>query len=249
MAGCLCRYNAGFGGNYINTSSSIYAPGTVYFNTSSTGVAGPLVGGQIGYNYQFANRLVIGIESELDYADINRVNSSVGNTTGYAYAGGSISSSSGTSNYNHLALDWLGASRLRFGYAIGSFLPFISGGIAYGQLTSSILSTSTSSTVIGNFYNFAGGSLTSGNNIVTQAGWVLGGGAEYKLADNWSIKGEYFYTSLGGINRNDVTIGTNGLISFTQNATGSFNIHQARVGLNYHTGWLGGGAPTVTAKY
>ena len=56
------------------------------------------------------------------------------------------------------------------------------------------------------------------------------------------------YTSLAGITRNDTTIGSGGLLSFTQTTTGSYNLHQVRAGLNYHTDWLAA-HPTVVAKY
>ena len=31
----------------------------------------------------------------------------------------------------------------------------------------------------------------------TKAGWTVGGGAEWKLAPNWSVKAEYLYVDLG----------------------------------------------------
>lgn len=120
----------------------------------------------------------------------------------------------------------------------------MSGGFAYGQITITNLSTYSS----GFNNNFFVGGATSGSSAVTQLGWAIGGGAEYKVADDWSLKGEYLYTSLGGITRNDTTIGTGGVIAFTQKSSGYVNLHQVRMGLNYRTDWLAS-KPVVVAKY
>jgi len=254
--GVYVGINAGYGGNIINTSTASYEPvsnvSQAGVGTSSLGVGGPLAGGQVGYNHQFANHIVLGVESDLDYADINNFNGARNNSNANAigFYGGNYTTN--FTNYDRLGLNWLGTTRIRLGYALGNFLPYISGGIAYGQLTSSLFSTNSFS----DSYNcgtncsasFLSGAVTTGNNATTQVGWALGGGAEYRLADAWSIKGEYLYTSLGGITRNDTTIGTGGIVAFGQTTTGAYNLHQIRVGLNYHTGWLGA-APSVAAKY
>lgn len=255
--GIYAGINAGYGGNSIETSSSTYAPpvqgfSQAFVGSSSIGVGGPLAGGQIGYNHQFSNNVVLGTETVLNYADINNFNGARHSSNSNAIIGNGFQQTGSGTNYDRLGLNWLGTTRIRLGYAIGNFLPYISGGIAYGQLTSSL----QSSNIFGLGYNcgpncnggLLGGAVTSGNNATTQAGWALGGGAEYRLADAWSIKGEYIYTSLGGITRNDTTIGTSGSTAFTQTTTGNYNLHQILVGLNYHTGWLGP-APAVAAKY
>jgi outer membrane immunogenic protein len=251
--GIYAGINAGYGGNSIDTSTSTYAPAPgfnqVFVGTGTVGVGGPLAGGQVGYNHQFANNIVVGAESDLDYADVNNFNGARHNTQGFAIAGNGFYQGGSGTNYDRLGLNWLGTTRVRLGYAIGSFLPYATGGVAYGELTSSLLSTNAAN------YNFnctgcssTSGGISSGNSSTTQLGWTIGGGAEYKLADAWSIRGEYLYTSLGGITRNDTTIGTGNLIFFSQTTTGSYNLHQIRAGLNYHTDWLAS-KPAVVAKY
>lgn len=71
---------------------------------------------------------------------------------------------------------WLGAAKLRYGMPIGGFLPFVTGGIAmiYRENTNSGL----------------GGSQW-------QAGYLVGGGIEYAITSNLSIKAEYNYFRMG----------------------------------------------------
>lgn len=70
--GFYLGYNRGFGGGTINNGVIAYPLG------SSAGVVGQsgnrssgfIAGGQIGYNYQFANNFILGVESDLQWSDI-----------------------------------------------------------------------------------------------------------------------------------------------------------------------------------
>ncbi len=137
-------------------------------------------------------------------------------------------------------------------------MPYVTGGVAYGDVSLNASSTYT------NIYGLAQGntpSNTSGaaglNKSRVQVGWVAGAGAEYFVADNFSIKGEYLYTSLNPINSSGTLLGSSWFQGGNNNfsgastynvAFGAFGIHQARIGLNYHTDWLAS-KPAVTAKY
>lgn len=154
------------------------------FNTS-----GGLVGGTVGYNYQFG-QAVAGIEADIDWADIN------GSTTNGCVAGCKTSD------------NWLSTVRGRLGYAADRFLPFITGGAAFGDIKAS----------------------TPGlpGADQTNAGWTLGGGLEFALAQNWTAKAEYLYVDLGKFN-----CGTScNLATPTNNV--SFTTNLVRAGVNYH---------------
>jgi outer membrane immunogenic protein len=60
------------------------------------------------------------------------------------------------------------------------------GGVAYGGGNSqfSVFDTTT-------------GSIFSGTPSSTRVGWVIGGGVEYAITNNITIKGEYLYADLG----------------------------------------------------
>jgi outer membrane immunogenic protein len=114
-------------------------------------------GGQIGYNYQMGN-IVLGLETDLNYAHLRATNSGIG-----------IAGSKAT-------VDYYGTVRARAGIAIDRFLPYITGGFAYGG---------TNITVPG----FA---KTSPNHT----GWVAGAGIEYALTNNLTTRIEAFYVDL-----------------------------------------------------
>lgn len=150
----------------------------------------------------------------------------------------------------------MGTLRARLGYDLGKFLPYITAGFAYGNVSNDSLGLQQ------NIYaNNSGGQSVSFGSATTNSselttGWAAGAGAEYIVADNWSVKGEYLFTQLGNLNVSGYpaamsTMNTPALAgtSVLNGVIGPWSVHQARVGLNYHTGWLGGGAPTVTAKY
>jgi outer membrane immunogenic protein len=80
------------------------------FNTT-----GGLVGGQLGYNWQFG-QFVWGLEGDIDWADIK------GNS-GLCAA-----------NLCQTRTDWLSTVRGRVGYAFDRVLPYFTGGLAMGNI-------------------------------------------------------------------------------------------------------------------
>jgi len=168
------------GGGFGNSTWDLPATGS--FNTS-----GGLVGGTLGYNYQFG-QAVAGIEGDVDWADIN------GTTTNACPAGCKTGDS------------WLATVRGRLGFAAERFMPFVTGGAAFGDIRAS------------------SPGLPGAN--ATNAGWTIGGGIEMSLFGNWSAKAEYLYVDLGKFNCG-VSCGAvaSDNVSFTTNLV--------RGGLNY----------------
>jgi outer membrane immunogenic protein len=126
------------------------------FNTS-----GGVAGGTAGYNAQFGS-WVLGLEGDIDWSDVSGT-SNVPGCPGCAVKN-----------------NWLGTARGRVGYAFGTFLPYVTGGLAVGDVNATAP-------------GFAGQSST-------QAGWAAGGGVEYALSRAWSAKVEYLRTDLGSFN-------------------------------------------------
>ena len=81
------------------------------------------------------------------------------------------------------SVDYFGTVRARLGWAVDQFLIYGTGGFAYGR---------------GN-YELAGLS-----NKQTSTGWTIGGGGEYAVTPNWSVKAEYLYVDLGSETYNTV---------------------------------------------
>jgi outer membrane immunogenic protein len=129
---------------------------------SISNLTGGLVGGTVGYNYQFGGA-VIGGEADVDWSSIS------GTTTSVGCPAGCTTSDS-----------WLGTARLRLGYAAERFLPYVTGGAAFGNI------------------NAASPGLPGGSS--TNVGWTVGAGIEFSLFGHWSAKAEYLYVDLGKFN-------------------------------------------------
>jgi outer membrane immunogenic protein len=164
--------------------SSWDSPATGNFN-----IDGGVVGGTVGYNYQFG-QAVAGIEGDVDWADIY-------NTTTQACPAGCKTSDS-----------WLSTVRGRLGFAADRFMPFVTGGLAVGDISASSPGLPGATT--------------------TNAGWTIGGGIEMSLIGNWSAKAEYLYVDLGKFN-----CGTNCGAAVGVNDNVSFTTNLVRAGVNY----------------
>ena len=98
-----------------------YGWGTSDWDLSSRSkrAQGFLVGGTLGYNYQTGS-FVWGIEGDIAWSDVK---------------GSSTAASASTCE---TANRWLGTTRGRLGYAFDRFLPYITGGAAFGSVRASI---------------------------------------------------------------------------------------------------------------
>src|SRR5215470_530132 len=78
------------------------------------------------------------------------------------------------------------------------------------------------------------GVFTSTNSFVTP-GWTLGGGVEYALTPNWSVKLEYDYLHFGSQDVATPYLAGNPF-GFAPTTAISQHVHQAKLGLNYRLG-------------
>ena len=199
--------NVGYGGDKFTFDEvESYYGYPYYANSTSLNSSGFFAGGQIGYNYQFANNVVLGVETDLQWSGIEGKEdySSV-----YVYGGYPYTSSYGAS------VDYFGTIRARIGYAFDRFLPYITGGAAYGK-------TKISSSYAGDGF----GSLSAS---ATNWGWTVGGGVEYAITNNWTFKTEYLYVDLGST---DYTYGSyDGF--YTYAGTVDTKFHTLKAGVNY----------------
>ena len=65
-------------------------------------------------------------------------------------------------------------------------------------------------------------------------GWTLGGGFEYMLTGNWTVRGEYLYYKFEGDTATAPIVSL--LLPFTSDATYTFDdldLHVVRLGVNY----------------
>jgi outer membrane immunogenic protein len=163
--------------------------GSSWDSTGNIDLSGGMIGGTVGYNWQFGT-WVLGLEGDIDWASIKGTTNVPG-----CFAGGCTTENT-----------WLGTARGRVGYAFDRFMPYITGGAAFGGVDA-------------NHAGFTGQSST-------QVGWVAGVGLEFAVVNNVTAKVEYLHYDLGSF-----TCGLNcgnGLV----NDTVSFNADVIRGGVN-----------------
>jgi outer membrane immunogenic protein len=261
--GFYAGLNAGWSwGNSDQVSSQTYS-GTVDHEGAShggasalsgTGVAsapmsGVIGGGQIGYDHQFSNNFVLGIEADIQGAGLQ----------GNGYFVGAGSANYGLNNDTVLTgvqtqrtLDWLGTVRPRIGYlATPNLLIYGTGGLAYGGVTADTHIAGGWSGGFGTGAPVTNGGVGHYSN--TLMGWTAGAGVEWMFAPNWSVKAEYLYYDLGSATWNTPWsvsgsipgVGNVSLPNITTSHT-RFDGHIVRGGLNYHFNWF---TPPVVAGY
>lgn len=120
---------------------------------------GFIAGLQLGGDYQFPSNVVIGALVDIYYSDAND-----------------------TFNYfdeytTESKIRYFGTGRVRAGYAIDKFLPYLTGGFAWAnnEINDSVY----------------------GSDSQTHFGWTAGVGVEYAFTQNWTLKAEYLYTDFG----------------------------------------------------
>jgi high affinity Mn2+ porin len=186
-------------GGHFGFGDASFGPGTnpiplqgVFLPHTPTGLIG---GFQAGYNRQLSNHLVLGVEADASFPspiDVPRLAPAPFNTS----------------------IDYVGTLRGRIGYAFGPWMPYLTGGFAWGHTH-----------VLVN--DDAGGLLATVKGY--QTGWTAGAGAEFAVSGNWSAKVEYDYIDLS---RRTYDLAGFGLPGVNVDP----RIHLAKLGLNYRFG-------------
>jgi outer membrane immunogenic protein len=186
-------FYAGINAGYAWGQSSWSDP-AVGANSGNFNTGGGLVGGQLGYDWQLG-ALVLGIETDANWMGVQ--GSTAGSGGVCALDGGGQCQTKQT---------WLGTTRARIGYAFDRWLPYITGGAAYGNIQA-VQPTGTATN--------------------TNVGWTVGGGLEYGINRNWSAKIEYLHVDLG-------TATFMGAASGTPTLSVPATDELVRAGINYH---------------
>lgn len=145
-----------------------------------------------GYNFDLGNNVVLGIDGDITYNDVSK---------GIDIYNGDLAVGSFENK-----LRWSGAVRARAGYAFDRFLPYIAGGVAFGNVKNS---------------GDIGGIGFSESKTLT--GWTVGGGVDYAATDNLILRLEYRYTDYG-----DKDLDFGGL-----SVNNDFKTNEVRLGVAY----------------
>lgn len=168
---------------------------------------GGLAGGTLGYNWQVRN-LVLGVEGDISWAGLDAKSKTYVNCAGCEY-------------YIQSNIDSIATLRLRAGYATGSNLFYLTGGVAFVDAQHKAI--------------YDGYACNDGSSCSDgwHTGFAVGAGYEAMITSNLSFKAEYLYIGLP----------TDTLAnSWSSEYTYGFadNVQVARIGLNYRLGALGG---------
>jgi outer membrane immunogenic protein len=261
------------GGTWANSNTTTIASGTIFNNVAALSVLGQsygpaaalatsgvlssgngggfIGGGQIGYNHQFYNNFLVGIEADIQgIAGSSQTARSAGLVDRALFAGApfGVNFVSAATQVTR-NIDYIGTVRGRLGWlATPTLLLYGTGGLAYGGVTSNVAIVGGEAPNTGSTDFATGGAFSD-----TRVGWTAGGGVEWLFWPNWSAKVEYLYYDLGTVTYSaapsvSVLTGTN-TISFVNahQVSTRFNGNIVRAGLNYHFNW--GAPPPVVAKY
>jgi outer membrane immunogenic protein len=132
-----------------------------FLTSGSVNVSSGLVGGTMGYNMQNFGRLVVGEEFDFGWRSFSAL-----------MPAASCLNNGGDCDFTSR---WVSTARVRFGYMVGTFLPYVTGGLAI---------TDVNQGIVGNPLGIAQG---------VSYGWTVGAGLEFVLSGPLTAKIEYLY--------------------------------------------------------
>ncbi|GAA4660064.1 outer membrane protein [Bartonella pachyuromydis] len=93
--------------------------------------------------------------------------------------------------YHTLKQKWAGATRVKLGFSVDRFMPYVSGGIAYTQLRSIFSKDSDIEKKAIDLSDWLE------DEKKTMVGYTLGGGVDFAVTDNIIMRAEYRYSDFG----------------------------------------------------
>lgn len=137
-------------------------------NTANQSGDGGFGGVQAGYNWQLPNGVVLGLEADASWGNIE----------------GSTDCPNTLFRCEH-QIDMLASIRARLGYSFGRTLGYVTGGLGYAAIDYAAVTKATG-------VKFGTG-LSS-----DEWGWTLGAGIEHMITPNWTVKLEYLHYGFDG---------------------------------------------------
>lgn len=202
-SGLYLGVNAGFArsSNSFDASDLAQAGFTSPLTIQGLGASGAAFGFTGGYNSQ-TGALVLGLEADWTLATARTDIPFAANIPPF----GAVTGTLGTE------VDWISSLRLRAGLSLGQALVYGSAGFAIASAR-------------GELYVQTGGGAVDWVDSTLLAGFAYGGGIEYALTPNWSVKAEFLHTYLTD----------NMFSSATANVpvSGRVDIYNLRGGLNF----------------
>jgi outer membrane immunogenic protein len=196
--------------------SAVEAGGSQKFDNS-----GGTIGGQIGYLYQ-AGPAILGLEAGVNWMGLK------GTTTNSALY--PVNAPDRFTWNLEGKSDFLFTFLGRVGYNLGAWYPYVTGGLAVAHLkyTANFIDTFYPTNNTFSFSEY-------------KAGYAIGGGAEWRIAPHWLLRGEYLYMNFDSIDGTGTIACTpgvgacaaNGANRTTFNFSAKFKENLGRVAVSY----------------
>ena len=206
--------NVGAITTYLTTGFPGVSSGNQFPNLRPDGVLGGL---QIGYDRQFGT-WVLGAVADIQAADFED-----SRTVFTSFAATQADATERLS----AKITWFGTVRAKAGVAMGDWLAYGTGGLAYGNADSSIGLACTPGGAGCTNVAFAG------NRSEVRVGWSAGAGISKMFAGNWNVGVEYLHIDLG---RSSVTGIDGGFPTTTITQSQRFVEDMVRLTVNYKFG-------------
>jgi outer membrane immunogenic protein len=261
-----CYVGGNVGGTRMRTSADL-SPGGLY--TSPTGVLAPPNingtgnfatdnatfphsylttnsgwegGGQVGCNYQLG---VVVLGAEGDWQWTNAKTSLDAAYAAFPNVGNPGFTDAAHTEHVDVSQKWFATARARAGFTPWDrVLVYATAGVAWAEYSSNTAVTFATIPAGSAVFN---GALHVGSASSTQVGGVVGGGVEWAIANNWSVKAEYLYMWFNGFNYASPLVAA--AVPFAPGYAWNTNVtpreQVLRIGVNYKFGW---GGPVV-ARY
>jgi high affinity Mn2+ porin len=169
---------------------------------------------QAGYDYMFANRVVLGVAVDASAPSFhNQDRISIGGMSFFT------TPTLGPQTFGETTL-MFGTVRARVGYAPGDWLFYATGGYALTRNQAIVTQL---------------GSGPTDAPLLWRFGWTAGGGVEFPVKPHWTASLEYLYTRYGHTGTFFPNAG--------QGYDSDFSLQQVRLGLNYRFGDVADKAP------
>lgn len=206
--------NVGAITTYLTTGFPGFSSGNQFPNLRPDGVFGGL---QVGYDRQFGT-WVLGAVADIQAADFED-----SRTVFTSFAATQADATERLS----AKITWFGTVRGKAGVAMGDWLAYGTGGLAYGNADSSIGLACTPGGAGCTNVAFAG------NRSEVRVGWSAGAGISKMFAGNWNVGVEYLHIDLG---RSSVTGIDGGFPTTTITQGQRFVEDMVRLTVNYKFG-------------
>jgi outer membrane immunogenic protein len=193
-----------------STAGSAFPVGSI----SSNEVNGLLGGFDAGYNYQFNQNFLVGIDGSFTFSGLD------GTSRDVSTVNGNVDNKSDR-------MRWLSTATGRIGYVTDNWLWYAKGGWAWAEFDADSAENTPAGVVA-----------VKASSSEDRDGWTAGGGVEWGFAAHWSAKLEYDYVKFGTANfTNTANIITGPLAGttahFSRSTTSDLNLIKGGVAFRF----------------